>query len=525
MGYYEFPHTRNYDSDLGFLIKKYKELGNDYNTLVQIYETIKLYIANIDKTIAEKTEEEVLELLQQWLDDGTLKQLINEILNTKTVKIPSDYPTIQLAINSLYPFLKNTDTEIEILIESNHKITAGYVLGNGDYSRFTISSQDEIVYLAENFENDFSNIPAYIEEDLGESDDSLFLCYNGNAPIHNFLLDANHTHKTGLYMFNSNFVVTPDHGILNSGLRGVEIRSSHGILRKSKWSGAYDSGVRLQNGSTCMGAGIIADNCCSNTDLMHSSIYISKGSVANIREGSAQNSGKYGLIVRRSRADCEQMNFSGAQLSGVLVEGASQVSLNGGTVNNCGLMGLDIGYGSVVRGPLYAQNNHSRDLYIRSGAFLDASSTYTTTGERPGQSNANVIFNNISTNGIIIGGTNSPPTFQYTTVDNYNIIAIGNGMFIGMYSQIVNLDEPLTANSSLIVSMPDLPANYNVINSQCNISLRESANFSGAYILTQQNLCLPNAVEITNTGKTPTGRQNVQALSYRINFTIFGRNS
>lgn len=26
MGYYDFPHTRNYDSDLGFLIKKYNEL-------------------------------------------------------------------------------------------------------------------------------------------------------------------------------------------------------------------------------------------------------------------------------------------------------------------------------------------------------------------------------------------------------------------------------------------------------------------------------------------------------------------
>lgn len=26
MGYYDFPHTRNYDSDLGFLISRYKEL-------------------------------------------------------------------------------------------------------------------------------------------------------------------------------------------------------------------------------------------------------------------------------------------------------------------------------------------------------------------------------------------------------------------------------------------------------------------------------------------------------------------
>ena len=41
MGYYEFPHTRNYDSDLGFFIKKYYELGKDYDTLVNIYEEVK----------------------------------------------------------------------------------------------------------------------------------------------------------------------------------------------------------------------------------------------------------------------------------------------------------------------------------------------------------------------------------------------------------------------------------------------------------------------------------------------------
>lgn len=31
MGYYEFPHTRNYDSDLGFLIEYYKEVKKSYD--------------------------------------------------------------------------------------------------------------------------------------------------------------------------------------------------------------------------------------------------------------------------------------------------------------------------------------------------------------------------------------------------------------------------------------------------------------------------------------------------------------
>lgn len=34
MGFFEFPHTRTYDSDLGWLIKKMEELLNEYNTLM-----------------------------------------------------------------------------------------------------------------------------------------------------------------------------------------------------------------------------------------------------------------------------------------------------------------------------------------------------------------------------------------------------------------------------------------------------------------------------------------------------------
>lgn len=72
MGYYDFPHTRNYDSDLGFLIKKYKYLSNQYadledkyNALLDIYEVVQKNIKDV--TITQ---------LQQWLEDGTLEGLI-----------------------------------------------------------------------------------------------------------------------------------------------------------------------------------------------------------------------------------------------------------------------------------------------------------------------------------------------------------------------------------------------------------------------------------------------------------------
>ena len=72
MGYYDFPHTRNYDSDLGFLIKKYKELSNQYDVLEEKYNTLLDIYSVVQKNIRDIT----IEQLQKWLDDGTLEGLI-----------------------------------------------------------------------------------------------------------------------------------------------------------------------------------------------------------------------------------------------------------------------------------------------------------------------------------------------------------------------------------------------------------------------------------------------------------------
>lgn len=64
----DFPHTRTYDSDLGFLIEEYKRLNGSYDVLVQIYETIKKDIKDI-----------TIEQLQEWLDDGTFYNIISQV--------------------------------------------------------------------------------------------------------------------------------------------------------------------------------------------------------------------------------------------------------------------------------------------------------------------------------------------------------------------------------------------------------------------------------------------------------------
>lgn len=47
MGFYNFPNTRNYDSDLGFLINSFKELTEKYNALIDVYKNIEKEINDV----------------------------------------------------------------------------------------------------------------------------------------------------------------------------------------------------------------------------------------------------------------------------------------------------------------------------------------------------------------------------------------------------------------------------------------------------------------------------------------------
>ena len=68
MAFFEFPHTRSYDSDLGWLIKEYKSLSD-------------LYVS-IQSWIAEHTEDyERLKILYETLSE-TVNQLIAAISDT-----------------------------------------------------------------------------------------------------------------------------------------------------------------------------------------------------------------------------------------------------------------------------------------------------------------------------------------------------------------------------------------------------------------------------------------------------------
>lgn len=82
MAYYDFPHTRNYDTDLGYLIKRYFELSTDFESLEKNFNDLKAWcIAQLN---SEALKTLVANKLDEWLQDGTLEALINNPLNHVT---------------------------------------------------------------------------------------------------------------------------------------------------------------------------------------------------------------------------------------------------------------------------------------------------------------------------------------------------------------------------------------------------------------------------------------------------------
>src|SRR5690625_1807571 len=71
--------------------------------------------------------------------------------NTIQLRIPTDFPTLQAAIDTYSRLPMRQGARVELLIESGHELTSGLLVEHGDYSRFVISAEAAEVTLATGF--------------------------------------------------------------------------------------------------------------------------------------------------------------------------------------------------------------------------------------------------------------------------------------------------------------------------------------------------------------------------------------
>ena len=80
----EFPHTRTYDSDLGWIIKKMAELLTEWGGIKEAWEEFL-------KNFGDNVQDTVRNQLEIWLEDGTLENIISEYINQIPIINVKDY--------------------------------------------------------------------------------------------------------------------------------------------------------------------------------------------------------------------------------------------------------------------------------------------------------------------------------------------------------------------------------------------------------------------------------------------------
>lgn len=320
-----------------------------------------------DGTVYHDPQERLVEEYENVASELEQKSTVQK--ETITVKVPSDYASVNAAIKDLSGRKHTYNVMIDIVLESGYEFTIPLSLSNGDYSHFRISSEDEEVFLSDTF----------LEENF-------MVFYNCRAPILNCLINANSKCIDGISVYHASTMyitagsglkgalqnnliaryastVYANYGVFTEASQGFENDGGGGYAGLTSWGSriyAYGAdvsnsktyGVRAAHGGVVHFQNGIANNCgrhgirASNAgfldarsakanDCVTHGIYALAGSTINAYEAEAKNAGNTGIFANQaSTIDARQAIVDGST-SGVVADQNSRINFFGGSGNNC----------------------------------------------------------------------------------------------------------------------------------------------------------------------------------------------
>ncbi len=144
MSYFEFPHTRTYDSDLGWLIEEYKVLETHVNELLSWMATHKT-----------EYEEALARLVVVENEISTFETTITAAFNTLKSQIEADFEEQKELLRlELEETKAEVDAEIALMIEQVNAAIAGFENRFGDLET---SIENEITQLKAEVRNEVDN--------------------------------------------------------------------------------------------------------------------------------------------------------------------------------------------------------------------------------------------------------------------------------------------------------------------------------------------------------------------------------
>lgn len=253
--------------------------------------------------------------------------------NVYTVNIPSDFPTLQKAIDHLSKRPEGWPT-INLHIESGHALTDGVLVTDGDYGYFLITADDPLVTVDSTFPDNSCVVKAE----------------RAVAPVLDCLVDMNGRGDSG-YVLNdaSTGYVAENAGILNSGGNGdnaeltgiglLVVRCSRCISRNSVFRGHLRN-LWVSQASQCH-----ADFSDLDDGTSDFGVYIARSSIATLSYSTIRNCNGRGLKVRRSLAIAMQAEITGNGQGGVSATDNAIVLISQGGPDGGGTIANNTGTG------------------------------------------------------------------------------------------------------------------------------------------------------------------------------------
>ena len=330
----------------------------------------------------------------------------------KEYLIPSDFNTLQDALNHVSVEHVEQGYKINLVIESGHKLNSTIELDGGDYSQIMISSHDEKVELADTFPK------------------KTFAIFHGcSAPTINTLIDGK--------------------GFINSGSTNLYVNgASTAYVSGGVFTGASrDSSPDDSTGGagiTSWGSTVFAENC----DVSGSNRYgvqAAHGGVVSFKNGKADNSSNLGVrATNNARVDARESTANDCGTYGVLAIAGGFVSAYSMECRNAGTAGIyAVGASTVLA---YRADVSGSDIGIQ----VSRSSTVEWyLGVANGcKTNAINVTENSSVNGFgaVIENTGSRNVDHGVTINKGSTVVLSRGTITGSGGSDVRINKGSTAN-------------------------------------------------------------------------------
>lgn len=215
---------------------------------------------------------------QLWQISNELGGMTRSVGREAVIRIPSQFPTLQAAIDAYSTRTIRRGAKIVLLIESGHELVSGVTVTNGDYGHFAIRSEDAEVPVADGFTGHL-----------------LFGSF-AQMPVLETVIDMRGLGEDGYAATEaSSGLIREFCGIKNAGGRAVYVNGSRMMCRRAVLTGAH-----------------------LNQDADGGAIW----------------------VTRTAMCHAEQANVSGSASDGVMASRASTLYFTGGVAEDCGRFGM-----------------------------------------------------------------------------------------------------------------------------------------------------------------------------------------